>query len=61
MQKGGGNIGSKKHGQSGKPHNNKHFTGKSKGKPTRRKGLTRKQRKAKRRTHKNKYKRQKGQ
>lgn len=55
MQKGRGGIGSTKHGKSGKANSNKNFTGKKGGKKVRRKGLSRKQRKMKRRTHKNKY------
>ncbi len=57
MEKGRGNLGSRKHGKSGKVHNAKHFTGKSGGKQVLRKGkgLSRKERHLKRGTHGNKY------
>jgi hypothetical protein len=57
MQKGRGGLGMTKHGKSGKVHTFHHFTGKKAGVKVRRKGkgLTRKQRAAKRGTHINKY------
>ena len=50
-----GRIGMSKHRKSGKSVNEKHFTGKKGGKPVRRKGLSRKQRKINNGTHNNKY------
>ncbi len=48
-------MGMQKHRKSGVSVNHNHFTGTTKGKRIRRNGLTRKQRKLKRRTHVNKF------
>lgn len=55
MEKSRDGFGSRKHGQSGKASNYNHFMGKKAGKPLKRKGTTRKQRKVKHGTHINKY------
>ena len=49
-------MGTSKHYKSGHTVNSKHFTGTKAGKRVRRKGLSRKERKLKRRKHINKYK-----
>lgn len=63
MRIGKSGMGMSKHRKSGKAANYKHFTGKKRGKRINRGGLTRRQRKQRRKkrgTHKNKYKTKKG-
>jgi hypothetical protein len=55
VQKMKSDMGMRKHGKSGKTVNSQHFTGKSGSTKVRKKGDSRKKRKLKRGTHKNKY------